>query len=336
MNRRIAAAAAIAALLATACSSVSKSASKTPPPASTTTAPSGADVTTPTTSTTPRSPQLVVTQASWQLPEPLSREVALAEPGGLVVLGGLNRAKQSTAGVYRIDPSSGTARRVGALAAAVHDAAGVMLGGTPFVFGGGEATTVPTIQAFRNGAGAVVGRLPQPRSDLSAVEADGKAWVLGGFDGTNGLTEVLASTDGTHFSGAGSLNTTVRYAAVAALGGTIWVIGGEHNGTQTETIQAVDTKTGTTRIAGRLLTPLSHAAAFVLGEQIYVVGGRTGATTTDRIFRLDPRTAVLSDAGRLPAPVADAAAVTIGDTAWLLGGERPNPVATVFTFRLAG
>lgn len=338
MNRGAVAVALVVGMAVTGCSSGTHSASKAPSPAaSSTTAAPGSTATAADTTTTAatRAPAaLVVSQASWQLPEPLSREVALAEPGGLVLLGGLNRAKQSTAGVVRIDPGSGTARRVGTLAAAVHDAAGVMLGGVPFVFGGGEATTVPTIQTFRGGVGAVVGRLPQSRSDLSAVTADGKAWVLGGFDGTNGLADVLTSTDGVHFTVAGKLADTVRYAAVAAVGGTVWIVGGEHNGAQLDIVQAYDTRTGTTRVAGRLPHPLAHAAAFVLGEQVYIAGGRQGSTTVDQVLRLDPRTEAVTDAGRLPAPVADAAAVTIADTAWLLGGERPNPVATVVTFRL--
>jgi len=90
----------------------------------------------------------------WHLAAPLSRAVAVPGlPGQLIVLGGLTSAGTSASGVYAVRTATGAARRIGALSAPLHDAAGVRIGGRALLFGGGSPVTVGTIQAF-SGAGA--------------------------------------------------------------------------------------------------------------------------------------------------------------------------------------
>jgi hypothetical protein len=72
---------------------------------------------------------LVVSTAKWQLPEPLSRAVALPAGGAIDVLGGLTGTGDATTGVImRIDPATGAEQQVGSLPVPVHDAAGAVLG----------------------------------------------------------------------------------------------------------------------------------------------------------------------------------------------------------------
>jgi len=113
----------------------------------------------------------------WHLAAPLSREVVVpGPPGQLIVLGGLTSAGTSASGVYAVRTATGAARRIGALSAPLHDAAGVTSSGRALVFGGGSPVTVGTVQAF-SGAGTarVTGSLPAPRSDAAAVTTGGTA-----------------------------------------------------------------------------------------------------------------------------------------------------------------
>ena len=195
----------------------------------------------------------------------------------LVVLGGLDATKFSTAAVVRVDASTGTSRPAGTLAEAVHDAAGARLGNAVLVLGGGGPSEngtadVQTIPA--NGATTVVGELPQPRSDHVAVTVGGKAYVLGGYDGHNIIADVLSTDDGKSFTNVGALPVPVRYPAVAAVGKMIYLFGGVMNsqaGIDTSVVQRLDTANGKREIVAQLPTSLSHASAMVLDGQVFVV-----------------------------------------------------------------
>ncbi|HET7530835.1 MAG TPA: hypothetical protein VFJ98_07745 [Mycobacteriales bacterium] len=268
--------------------------------------------------------------ASWQLPAPRSREVALPVGSGLVVAGGLSSAQVSTAAVWRLDPSTGRVQARGRLAEPVHDATGAAVGGRSYVIAGGNTSTVGDVQQLRPGMAArVVGSLPRPRSDLvSAVDGDA-VYVLGGFDGVTALPQVLRTTDGRRFATVARLRVTVRYPAVAALGDRLLVFGGEHNGAVVDDVQEVDLRSGDTRVVGRLPRPLAHESAFVLDGVVWLVGGRSGEVLQSRIWRWDDRRRRAVAGGTLPYAVADAASAVTGSTAYLLGGETPGQTARV-------
>src|SRR5690349_10778802 len=84
----------------------------------------------------------------WHLAAPVSRAVAVAgPPGRLIVLGGLTSGGGSASGVYTVGTATGAFRQVGALSAAMHDAAVAVIGGHAVVFGGGSPATVATVQS---------------------------------------------------------------------------------------------------------------------------------------------------------------------------------------------
>lgn len=297
-------------------------------PASTSSAP-------PTTTPAPR--RLQASLATWRLPSARSREVAVATPIGLVVAGGLSSAQVSTSTVWTLSAGSGRVVRTGSLAAPVHDATGVVLGGTPLVVAGGNTTTVDDVQRIGRGDTAhVVGHLPQPRSDLVAAVIGDRAFVLGGFDGTTSLSAVLATKDGHRFRPVAQLPVTVRYPAVAALGNELLVFGGEHNGAVIDDVQQVDLRSGQARVLGHLSQPLAHESAAVIDGVVWLVGGRTGGQLQRRVWRWEPSQRRSVAAGRLPYAVADAGLAVEGSTAYLLGGETPEPTARVVLLRAAG
>ena len=275
-------------------------------------------------------PRLEAIQAPWLLPAPVSRAVALASGPDVLILGGLDASQSSSTGVFRLDPAGGALTPAGSLALPTHDATGATIDGHPVVFGGGAQTSVDAVQSVAAGGPATIAaHLPQPRSDLASVKIGNTVYLVGGYDGTTGTRDVLATTDGVHFRVVSTLPNPVRYPAVSALGNIVYVFGGEWAGTPTDTVQAIDVGTGTVRVVGRLPEPLTQAAAFKIRGTIFVAGGHTPNGPTANILRFDPKKATFAPAGSLPAPVADAAVATVGNTAYLIGGEAPAPSAGV-------
>ena len=130
-------------------------------------------------------PRLQALQASWLLPAPVSRAVAIADGSGLLIAGGLDANQASSTGVYRLDLAGGLLTQTGTLALPTHDAAIASINGKPFVFGGGAQTTVDAVQALApTGPATTAGHLPQPRSDLSTIEVGTTIYIVGGYDGS--------------------------------------------------------------------------------------------------------------------------------------------------------
>ncbi len=277
--------------------------------------------------------------APYQLPAGMSREVIFPDAGGLLIAGGLTPSGASTNTVTSLDPVTGATRQVGRLAQATHDAGGFVVGGRMFVAGGGIDTSVPTIQSFTPGTDATVtGALSHPRSDISGVTAGPAGYLVGGYDGTTVDPRVLGTTDGEHFRVVARLPVPVRYAGTAAMGGLIWVFGGQTTATTadaTDVIQRIDPATGVAAVVGHLPRPVQGATAISLGGRIYVAGGATAAGTSQAVFQFDPATSAVRDAGELPVPVGYAAAAVVGGVGYLIGGEDgTRPVPTVTMFRL--
>ncbi|HLI53024.1 MAG TPA: PQQ-binding-like beta-propeller repeat protein [Acidimicrobiales bacterium] len=302
------------------------------------------------TEATRKAPEhLVLSDASWQLPAPTSRAVALAADGSIDLFGGLiSNGSQSSAAVTRIDPATGSAEQVATLPDPVHDAGGAAIGSRYFVFGGGASSVYPYVQSYSPdvAAGApstsVPAQLPAPRADLGAAAApDGTVYVAGGYDGSSLSPAVLATRDGTSFRTVADLPVPVRYAAVTVAGGYLLVVGGQTGDAADGTyyIQAVDLKTGRASIAGQLPAPLTGASAAELGGSVYVFGGRSAGHVVDSVYKLTltagGRWTATAD-GALPIPMAYMAEVTLGQTAYLLGGEGQLglPQRTVMVARL--
>jgi hypothetical protein len=271
----------------------------------------------------------------WQLPSAVSRESVVPAAGGFTVLGGLNAQGGSVPKVTTFT-TSGTARTAAPLSVAVHDASAAALGASTYLFGGGSPSTVATVQVLGPAAKRGLGHpLPTPRSDSAAVtiaNTEGvTAYVVGGYNGSSYLPEVLATHDGRTFANVAALKVPVRYPAVTAVGTTIYVLGGEVPSSTTgpaatADIQALDTSSGTARVVATLPQPLYGAAAFTLDGTVYVAGGETAANQTlTEIDAFVPSTHQVLFAGLLPQAVAFGGATTLGSgaaaTGYLMGGE---------------
>jgi len=296
--------------------------------------------TTTTTSTTTVAPtQVVVRRTAATLPRGSARAVLVADGDHLLLLGGLDGAKNTTAEILRIDPAAGTVTNAGELAVAVHDGAGALVAGRPTVFGGGNASESSAVQAVQgDGQTRQIGQLPVPRSDLAATAVDGRVFLLGGYDGARVRATTIATTDGAAFQILGDLPTPVRYAAVAPLGREVFAIGGTTTGNAggaVRAVQALDTVTGAVRPVGYLPFALTDAVAAELGGHVYVMGGLVNGAPSDQVWRLDPPTPdgplALVPVATLPVPLADAAVAVDHGVAYLAGGESPALSSAIFS-----
>jgi N-acetylneuraminic acid mutarotase len=254
--------------------------------------------------------------------------------GGAIVVGGLKQGDRSTGSVLRLSWRGGTLRlagRLADLAEPVHDSAGLVLHGRPTVFGGGSSVELDQVQQLSSaGRWRVVGRLPGARSDLSAAGVRGAAYLVGGYDGTQTPSAVLATRDGNRFRRVASLPGGDRYAGVARFGQDLWVLGGEMDGAELRRVLRIDPPSGRARIVGTMPVPLGHEAVVRVGPRLLVMGGRTAPDkVTGAMWWFDPRTLRWRRAGRLPYPVADAPVLVHGHHAYLFGGETPSFTAKV-------
>lgn len=257
----------------------------------------------------------------------------------LVILGGLTASDTSASGIFQLNPANGSLTALGALPAAVHDAAGAVIGSSYLVMGGGSVNTVASVEAApsKGGNGKVIGSLPQPRSDLSAVSVNGDTVIVGGYDGSTADTAVLATTDGVNYKTVSTLKVPVRYAALAAVGGSVYVfgglgVGGSTSGQPLSSVQKIDISTGATTVVGSLPEPLEGAMAFVLNGHIYLAGGDTGTgsnlVSNAAVWLFQPGSG-FSQKATLPLAVSNAGVAVSGGAAWIVGGEHNGKATAV-------
>ena len=266
---------------------------------------------------------------------PVVHSLAGGAPSGkkIILAGGLDEKKNSTNVVWSFDPSSGAVTAAGALPTALHTPAVAAIGSGTLVMGGAKGNTIfDTVYAI-DAAGKVtsVGKLPHPRTNAVAISDEGgsSALVFGGYDGKDPTNEVLQTTDGVNFTTVATLAHPVRYPAVAQLGRSVWVIGGEFNTALSATVTRVDLDSGLVTDVATLPTPLSRASAFSLGGSLFVAGGRTPDGRSNQILRIDAITGAVTAAGMLPEGRSDATVVVSGTTAFLFGGLTPTPSKTI-------
>jgi hypothetical protein len=287
---------------------------------------------------TPWAP-LNIRATRFPLSAPIERTVAAAWRRKILIAGGLDASGQSVAGVFSFDPSTGALHSIGALPQPVHDAAGAMIGGRLYVFGGGAASSSDAVQTFDPAGrrGSIAARLPRPLSDVVSAQINGVTYLVGGFDGNVPRTEILATGDGRHFTLAGRLPVGLRYPAVVADGGKLLVAGGQAAGGLSSAVYAFDTAAGTTALLARLPAPVAAAAAVVRGNTLYVIGGSDAAgTPTGAISAVDLTRHRAAATTRTIAARANAAGAQLGASTFLIGGRGTRALASVLAIGDAG
>ncbi len=314
-------AAALCSVLLAACGGSSSSSNTSSATTSHTAATTSAPHATTTAATTPPA---LVPAGRRRLPAPVQLPAATVVGTDLLLAGGLSAADTSVDAVTVVTPTAVSSGPP--LPEAIHDAAAATVGGTAYVFGGGEPSHAE-IRAFGPGAPAgLAGHLPAPASDVAAATLSGTAYVVGGYDGANSLRTIVRFTGHGTATAAGALPAGLRYAAVTAARGRLIIAGGSVAGVASREVLVFDPAGGTVRHLATLPHPLTHAAAVTVGRWVYVIGGRGTdlGTQTDAIRAIDPASGHVSSAGRLPGPLSDIGAGVVAGRVLVAGGRAPS------------
>lgn len=259
----------------------------------------------------------------FSLPAPLRDPASAAlGDGRFVLLGGLDAADTSTAGVEVAGLRGVT--HTSSLPLAQHDAQGAALGGKVYVFGGGSASELDHIVRFDPASGAVhaVGSLPHAQSDVAVTQSGGTAYVVGGYDGANWLDTIIAWRPGASPKVVAHLPVGLRYSSASAVDGQILIIGGSTPSGASGAIYRFDPRIGRVQQVGRLPRPITHAGAATLGSSVYLVGGRGDSLDAQMasVWRINPLTGAVHAAGRIPRPLSDSGVLTVGNAIIVAGG----------------
>ena len=177
-------------------------------------------------------------------------------------------------------------------------------------FGGGSSASTPNVVRITpDGKATNTTPLGEPLSDLGAVVIGGKAYIVGGYTGTQFATAIIEYPS---LRVVARLPQGTRYAGVAAIGRTIYVAGGLTTAGPTANIYAV-TLGGKPRLIGKLPAPEDHAALAALSGTLYYVGGR-------KILAINPKTGRVTVAIHLPKSLSDATATSDGTQITIVGG----------------
>ena len=244
----------------------------------------------------------------------------------VVFAGGLDSASTSTARVGSI--RDGSVHTLPDLPSAFHDAAGAVVEGQLFVFGGGDGYRqldgITRIDA--DGAVSAAGTLPAPSSDAAAATINGTAYVVGGYTGSVWLDTIVAFSPAAGAHVVAHLPTGLRYAAVGAAAGKLLVVGGTTPSSEATTaVYAFDPTTNAVTKIGDLAQPVTHASAVGIGRDVVVAGGKNAAGDPQAtIERIAPGTGQIRDAGALASPRSDAGMAAVGGRPVLVGGRGTN------------
>jgi len=275
----------------------------------------------------------LVERATGSLPAPLQDPSYAVARRSVLLLGGLTASDTSTDTEVATGFHGG--RVIGQLPSVRHDTAAAALGGSVYVFGGGngpsQLSDIVRVDPA-TGASRLVGHLPAASSDSTAAVAGGTAYIVGGYTGTHWLDTIVAYRPGGTAHVVAHLPQTLRYAAVTAVENAVVIAGGSlENGTASDRVLAYVPGHGVTSV-GRLPAPTTHAAAATLGGTAYVIGGRGASvgTPTDSIVAINVGRKRIRAAGQLQTPRSDLAAATVGSRILVAGGSGPSgTVATI-------
>ena len=136
--------------------------------------------------------------------------------------------------------------------------------------------------------------LPRHRASPRRRLPDGRILAAGGLVAGTSSSQVLLGPP-SRMRAVGRLPAPTHDAALAAAGGTAYLLGGGE-ATSSDAVVQIDPRTGAAHAAGTLGEPLSDLGATTIGHSVYVVGGYTGTRYATAVLRLRP--------GRLPALIA--------------------------------
>jgi hypothetical protein len=163
------------------------------------------------------------------------------------------------------------------------------------------------------------GAFTEPLAEAGVAADGGSAYLVGGWTGDQYATAVLKFTPPSTISVISRIPVGVRSPAVALVGNTLYVAGGQTEQGPSSAVYAVDLASGGVTSLGQLSQPVAGGVLVPVGSRLYLVGGRTtGGKASGAVTQIDPSTGASTLAGRIPRPLVGASAVRTGKTALVI------------------
>jgi hypothetical protein len=177
-----------------------------------------------------------------------------------------------------------------------------------------------------------VGKLTVPRQNAgAALLPDGRALVVGGYDGSDALSSAdLFDPKTNTFSALGATMSVGRYApAVAALpDGRILVSGGAAGAAALDSAEVFNPSTGGFSPVGAMATPRMEARAAALPDgRVMIIGGYDGVNSVSSTETFDPKTNSFGPGPNLPRALYDPGAAVISGGRVLIAGGYDDTVS---------
>jgi outer membrane protein assembly factor BamB len=179
----------------------------------------------------------------------------------------------STPAVVRIDSRTAAARALHPLDEPLSDLGAASLQGSTYLVGGYTGTQYASaiLRVGANGHTTTAARLPAGTRYAGVTTSGGKIYVAGGLT-TQGESAAIYAFDPRDGSvvRVGSLPSPEAHAALAALGGNLYLFGGS-------SVLRISPGTGAVARVATLPQPLTDPNAVTVGNRIVVLGGGTNA-----------------------------------------------------------
>ena len=208
------------------------------------------------------------------------------------------------------------------LPAPIKDPAFAVLGGGRFALLGGldsSEVSSATIEVADLHGVLHTASLPVAQHDAQGALLDGRVYVFGGGSSSQ-LDHIVSFDPGGGAMTVGALPQAASDVAVAATGGTAYVVGG-YNGTDWLNTIIAWRPGSSPRVVANLPVGLRYAAAAAVDGKILIIGGSKPDGASDAIYRFDPATGQVQQIGRLAQPITHASAATLGSYVYLVGGR---------------
>jgi hypothetical protein len=163
------------------------------------------------------------------------------------------------------------------------------------------------------------GKLPVGPPNPAAAVVGPRLAVVGG----TGTGLILAGRLGGKLVPVARLSRPRASAQAFAVGGSLYVLGGEQRGKPADDVLRIDLDTGHGRTVSRFVEPLAEAGVATRGGSAYLVGGWTGAKYATAILKFTPPGSE-SLVARLPDGTRSPAVALLGHTLYVAGGRTEH------------
>jgi hypothetical protein len=167
------------------------------------------------------------------------------------------------------------------------------------------------------------------RSYVAADAVGDSIYVAGGMVGETGRpldTFQRYDAPDDRWTTLQRLPAPTRAAAGAAVGGTLYVVGGTTPEGNTQTVWAYDVGEGTWSERAPLPVERFNHAALALGNEVWIFGGYMEGQEHDEVFVYDTAADSWREGPRLPRPAHGFDVVEFRGEVWLIGGLRGEEI----------